>query len=167
VQLSQIIKNFEKKLRLYKDFGRRKPGTDVHDYLGYNFKITDMQSVIALGQLGDIKKRIDKKKKIFKRYYNNLKKNPKIKLFEILNNETPWSVDIYINNVKKIKHKLKKHNISTRLVYPPLNSQKIYRKFKNLPVSNFFCKRGLWLPSSLDLNNKKIDLICRYLNKYV
>ena len=105
-----------------------KPGTDVHDYLGYNFKITDMQSVIALGQLGDIK-RIDKKK-IFKRYYNNLKKNPKIKLFEILNNETPWSVDIYINNVKKIKHKLKKHNISTRLVYPPLNSQKFIENLK-------------------------------------
>ena len=63
-----------KKLRLYKNFGRRKSGEDIHDYIGYNFKITDMQSTIALSQLNSIKDRIKKKKSIFKRYKENLKK---------------------------------------------------------------------------------------------
>ena len=34
------------KLRLYKNFGRKKSGEDVHNYLGYNFKITDMKSIL-------------------------------------------------------------------------------------------------------------------------
>ena len=55
-----------KKLRLFKNFGRKKDGIDVHNYIGYNFKITDLQSVLASSQLQDIKKRILQKKKFFK-----------------------------------------------------------------------------------------------------
>lgn len=156
-----------KKLRLYKNFGRKKSGEDIHNYMGYNFKITDMQSVIALEQLKSIKNRIKKKRSIFKRYKKNLENNSKIKIFDFKKNETPWSVDIYFDGVKNIKKILKKHNIFTRYVYPPLNSQNIYKKFKNLPISNYYCKRGLWLPSSLDLKNIEIDRICNLLNRHI
>ena len=156
-----------KKLRLYKNFGRKFSGEDVHNHLGYNFKITDMQSILALGQLRIIKSLIEKKKRIFKRYERNLKDNPKIKLFKFKKNETPWSVDIYLDGVRKIKKILEKNKILTRYVYPPLNSQKIYKEFKNLPISNYFCKRGLWLPSSVDLRNKDIDRVCKILNQNI
>ena len=156
-----------RKLRLFKNFGRKKDGDDIHNYLGYNFKITDLQSLLALSQLADIKKRIKKKKQIFRRYFLNFKKNHKIKMFIMKKNETPWSVDIYIENVKKIKNILKKKNILTRYVYPPLNSQKIYKYIKGMPVSNNYCKKGLWLPSSLDIKMREIDNICKILNKYI
>ena len=81
--------------------------------------------------------------------------------------ETPWSVDIYLKGTKKIKKILKENNILTRYVYPPLNSQKIYKNFKGLAVSNKYCKNGLWLPSSLDIKTKDIDKICTILNKYI
>ena len=155
------------KLRLYKNFGRKKSGEDVHNYLGYNFKITDLQAMLGLEQLSDVKLRIKKKKAIFVRYKNNLKDNSKIKFFEINKNETPWSVDIYLKDVHKLKKILKKNKILTRYVYPPLNSQKIYKQFTNLPISNYFCKRGLWLPSSLDLKNNEIDKICKLINKII
>ena len=154
-------------LRLYKNFGRKKSGEDVHNYLGYNFKITDLQALLGLEQLNDIKLRISKKKAIYLRYKNNLQRNSKIKFFEISKNETPWSVDIYLKDVRKLKKILEKNKILTRYVYPPLNSQKIYKKFTNLPISNYFCKRGLWLPSSLDLKNYEIDKICKLINKNI
>ena len=159
--------NLAKKLRLYKNFGRKSSGADIHNYYGYNFKITDMQSVLGLGQLKIIKSLMEKKKKIFDRYKNKLKNNSKIKIFEMKKNETPWSMDIYFDSVKKIKKILEKNNIITRYVYPPLNSQKIYKEFKNLSVSEYFCKRGLWLPSSVDLTNSDIDRVCRILNKNI
>ena len=155
------------KLRLYKNFGRKKSGEDRHDYMGYNFKITDMQSMLALSQLKSVKSRIKKKKEIYAKYKSKLKNNLKIKFFEVKKNETPWSVDIYLKDVNKLKKKLEEKNIFTRYVYPPLNSQKIYKNFKNLPVSNFYCKRGLWLPSSLDITNSEIDKICKLINKYI
>lgn len=159
--------NLANKLRLYKNFGRKRSGEDVHNYVGYNFKITDMQSMLALEQLKTVNFRIKKKKEIFFRYKSRLKDNFKIKFFDIKKDETPWSVDIYLKDVKKLKKILEKKKILTRYVYPPLNTQKIYKQFKGLPVSNFFCKRGLWLPSSLDLKNKDIDNICKIINKHI
>ena len=159
--------NLANKLRLYKNFGRKRSGEDVHNYVGYNFKITDMQSMLALEQLKTVNFRIRKKKEIFFRYNSRLKDNFKIKFFDIKKDETPWSVDIYLKDVKKLKKILEKKKILTRYVYPPLNTQKIYKQFKGLPVSNFFCKRGLWLPSSLDLKNRDIDNICEIINKHI
>ena len=159
--------NLAKKLRFFKNFGRKKDGIDVHNYIGYNFKITDLQSVLAIPQIEDIKQRINTKKKIFFRYYKNLKNNKKIKIIKMNHNETPWSVDIYTKNIKKIIKILKKNNILTRPVYPPLNKQKIYKNFKGLPVSNNYCTKGLWLPSSLDIKPKEIDKICKLINNYI
>lgn len=156
--------NLSKKLRLFKNFGRSKEGNDIHDFLGYNFRITDMQSVIALEQLKTIKSRIKIKKKIFKFYQNKLKENKSIQIFDIKKNETPWSVDIYSDKIEIIRKKLLANNIYTRYVYPPLNTQKIYNNFKNLPVSNNYCIKGLWLPSSLDLKKKEIEKICKIIN---
>ncbi len=159
--------SFSKKLRLFKNFGRKKDGIDIHNYLGYNFKITDLQSILASSQLQNIKERIRIKKLIFKRYFNNLKKNKRIIMIPMNSEETPWSVDIYVKNTSKVKRILEKKRILTRYVYPPLNSQKIYKNFKGMPVSNNYCKNGLWLPSSLDIKIKEIDKICSILNKYI
>ena len=53
-------------------------GNDIHNTLEYNFKITDMQSILGIEQLRDINERIKKKKEIFKLYKKNLKSNKNI-----------------------------------------------------------------------------------------
>ena len=71
-----IITNNKKlatKLRYYKNFGRKNSGEDIHNFFGYNFKITDIQSLLALEQLKDISRRIKIKKRIYDRYKKNLK----------------------------------------------------------------------------------------------
>ena len=56
-------KLLSRKLRLYKNFGRKISGNDIHNTLGYNFKITDMQSILGIEQLRDINERIKRKRK--------------------------------------------------------------------------------------------------------
>ena len=158
-------KNLARKLRLYKDFGRIKSGNDIHNYLGYNYKITDLQSILASEQLKSIKMKMKKKKQIYNRYKKNLKANNLIRMIDFKKDETPWSVDIFSKKILLIKKYLKKRKIFTRDVYPPINSQKIYNYIKGLPVSNELCKKGLWLPSSLDLKNSEIDKICKLINQ--
>ena len=154
-----------KKLRKFKDFGRKKSGNDIHDTLGYNYKVTDMQSILAIGQLNNINERIKKKRMIYDTYYKELVDNKLFIIFPRKKNETPWSFDLYTKKTKIIKKLLMKNNIITRDVYPPLNSQKIYKHIKGLKVSNFFCKNGLWLPSSLNLKKNDIKKICKIINK--
>ena len=154
-----------KKIRKFKDFGRLRNGIDIHNSLGYNFKVTDMQALLGIGQLKELSKRIKKKKIIYDTYYKYLKGNNSLKVFKRNKDETPWSFDLYSKNKKKIKKYLKKHKILTRYVYPPLNSQKIYKHITNLKVSNDFCKKGIWLPSSLNLKISEIKKICNLINK--
>ena len=154
-----------KKIRKFKDFGRLRNGIDIHNFVGYNFKVTDMQAVLGSGQLKEISKRIKKKKIIYDTYYKFLKNNKSLKIFMRKKEETPWSFDLYSKNKNKIKKYLKKNKILTRDVYPPLNSQKIYKHIKNLKVSNNYCKKGIWLPSSLSLKISEIKNICNLINK--
>jgi len=120
---------------------------------------------LGFGQLQEIKKRIRIKRKVYDTYYNYLKNNNKIKIFKRNKNETPWSFDLYSNNKSKIKKLLNKNKIRTRDVYPPLNSQVIYKHIKGLKISNDYCKKGLWLPSSLNLKKEEIKKICILINK--
>mgnify|MGYP000350552159 CR=1 FL=1 len=93
----------------------------------------------------------------------NINKN--IILLDFKSNETPWSIDIYSKKISNIKKILKQNNVHTRDVYPPLNSQKIYKHIKGMPVSNFYCKMGIWLPTSLDLKKSEIIKICKLINQ--
>ena len=159
-------KQLEKKLNRFKNFGRDNSGNDTHNHIGYNFKITDMQSVLCIAQLANIKKKIIKKRKIFKTYEDNLKINKNIKFYKFLKSETPWFVDIYINNREHLASYLKKKGIDTRKVYPAISKQDIFKKKFKLKNCEQICKKGLWLPSSLNLKKKEIVIICKEINKF-
>jgi perosamine synthetase len=159
-------KQLEKKLNRFKNFGRDNSGNDIHNYIGYNFKVTDMQSVLCNAQLANIKKKIKKKRKIFEIYKNNLKINNNIKFYKFFKSETPWFVDIYLNNRDNLASYLKKKGIDTRKVYPAINKQKIFKKKIKLKNCEQICKKGLWLPSSLNLKKKEIIKICKEINNY-
>ena len=150
-----------KKLKNLKNFGRLSDGNDNYQSIGYNFKFTDLQAALGISQIQNIKKRIIKKRKIFNYYNKFLSKVENIQIFSFKNTETPWFVDIYLDNPKKLKNYLLKYKINTRLVYPALNNLKIYSDNRKLKNSSYFCSRGLWLPSSLNLSNEDIRFICK------
>ena len=159
-------KQLEKKLNRFKNFGRDNSGNDIHNYIGYNFKITDMQSALCNAQLTNIKKKITKKRKIFETYKNNLKINRNVKFYKFFKSETPWFVDIYVNNREHLVSYLKKKGIDTRKVYPAISKQKIFKKKFKLKNCEQICKKGLWLPSSLNLKKKEIVKICKEINNF-
>ena len=156
-------KQLSKKLRLIKNFGRTSDGNDKYESVGFNFKFTDLQSVLGISQLKNIKKKILKKKNIYKKYYSKLKQleNKKIEFFNFKNYETPWFVDIYVSKPQLLQKYLLKNGIKTRLVYPSLNKLKIFNQKGDFKISNYYCSRGLWLPSSLNLTNDQINFISK------
>ena len=146
------------KIEKLKDWGREKSGTDRHDWLGYNFKFTDLQAVIGIEQMKKLPWRVKRKKEIYRLYHELLSH-----LYEFIPNHleaTPWFVDIYLDDPQGLQDHLKENGIGSRLVYPPLNEQKVYADGKEYPVSKKYCHRGLWLPSSVSLTNEQITGIC-------
>lgn len=162
--------NLYKKIRKIKDFGRAQGGIDIHDEWGWNFKFTDIQAVIGLEQMKKLPWRINRKKEIFRQFYNGLSGIKEIKFINTnLDDTTPWFVDIFIKSPEKLALFLKEKSIGTRLHYPAINTQKIYKEKctgKDFPVSEYFGARGLWLPSSSKLSNGDIDYIVEVIKSY-
>lgn len=169
-QGGMIVTNSKKiyeKLKLIKNFGRPQAGNDYYISEGYNFKFTDIQAVLGISQLEDIKTRVKKKKYIFNYYHKYLKKIKKINFLEFKKNETPWFIDIYVDDKNNLKNHLKKKNVLTRDIYPPLNKLKfLSNKREKLPISKYYSDRGLWLPSSLSLSKKNLDYIINCIKEF-
>lgn len=50
------------RLRRLKDFGRSGGGNDIHDWVGYNFKFTDLQACVGIEQMKKLRWRIARKR---------------------------------------------------------------------------------------------------------
>lgn len=153
-------KELREKLIKLKNFGRSEGGMDFHDTVGFNFKFTDFQAVIGIEQMKKLKDRVSRKKEMFD-LYKELLEDSSIEFIETdLNLTAPWFIDIYTDKKKEIMEKLRKKNIGTRAIYPPVSSQKIVLTNQRFPVSDEYSRKGLWLPSSVNLTNEHIQYIC-------
>ena len=157
----------EHKLRELKDFGRARGGLDIHDTIGYNFKFTDIQAVIGIEQMKKLPWRINRKKEIYKLYQSLLKDITHVRFFEQdLANTTPWFIDILADDRDGLQNYLKNKGIGSRVMYPPINKQKAYSIPGEYPVSNLVGQKGLWLPSSSQLDDQEIERVCDTIKKY-
>jgi perosamine synthetase len=155
------------KIRKLKDFGRSSGGNDIHNSIGFNFKFTELQSCIGLVQLKKLQTRVKIKKRIWKKYYKNLKKIDDIKLINHdLRFTAPWFIDAICKKRNKLKKFLLDNNIGSRNMYPPLNRQKAYKLKGSFPVSEKVGRNGLWLPSSSQLTDFEIDYICSKIKEF-
>ena len=144
-----------------KDFGRSGGGNDTHDFFGINSKFTELQACVGIEQMKKLPGRVQRKKEIYLRYANNLKKIDQVKIFDNDSKFTaPWFIDSIVEEREKLMAWLNDNNIGTRVMYPPLNKQKIYFSEENFENSNLVGKKGLWLPSSVQISDDQIDYIC-------
>ena len=155
------------KLRRLKDFGRSGGGNDIHDSIGYNFKFTDLQAVIGIEQMKKLQWRVDRKKEILNQYQMNLNNTKQVKFFDQdLEYTTPWFIDSLVEDRNSLMEFLKDKNIGTRMMYSPINKQKVYKCTGEHPISNIIGENGLWMPSSSQLTNDEVQYVCECVNSY-
>jgi perosamine synthetase len=161
---------FRDKVYAFKNHGRLKKGTFVHDKIGYNFAFTEMQAAIGVAQMGKLNRIIHSKNKIFENYRNAF---PSIKFLERTKNTSnfvPWFTTIFVENPRELQDYLFKNGVSTRLLFPPLDSQPCFR---DLELSNEFFPNsysaythGISLPSSVTLTERQQSKITRLVNQF-
>ena len=159
--------NLADKLRRLKDFGRAAGGTDVHDSIGYNFKFTELQACVGLAQMRKLPDRVERKKMIWCRYAQNLNGTSGLTLFKHnLNICVPWFIDCKVSRREELTSHLINAGIGTRPMYPPINSQMAYQSPGSYPISTDIGKKGLWLPSLIQITDKQIGQICNEIRSF-
>ena len=79
---------------------------------------------------------------------------------------SPWFIDCLVENRGELMNFLKNEGVGTRVMYPPINKQKIYYEDKNMKVSDLIGQKGLWLPSASQLTNDEIKKVCKAIKNF-
>ena len=142
----------------------------IHNEVGYNFRLTNLQAALGIAQLESLKKYINKKKIIHQIYKKQINKINCLKISDTPNfaNCNHWLNILEIQ--KKISKKrlfkiikyLKKNKIETRPVWHPNHLQKQFKNCQGYKLKNInqIYKNRLCLPSSPQLTRKQQSFIC-------
>ncbi len=155
-----------KKINKIKDYGRSESGRYIHDFIGTNLRITDIQSTIGIQQLKKIENHINHRNKIASTYDLQIKKlNHQIKKEYC----TLHSYMLYFSITKnkemrdRILKKLIKNKIDARTSWTPIHKQPY-----NLVTKSFDCKNAENIfDNSLTLpiyNNMPIEFAEKIIN---
>jgi len=150
----------------------------VHDKLGWNYRMTNLQAALGLAQLEQLESFVDKKRTIGKTYTKLLKG---IKEIQLPLEKTDYAENIYWVygivlkddipfDAKEAMQKLGKQGIGTRPFFWPMHLQPVLLnkglfKGEQYPVAERISRRGFYIPSGLALNNSEIEKITKVLKK--
>jgi len=175
-------KKYYEKLILLRSHGILRKKNRKHDWeyeinnFGLNYRLSEIQAALALSQLNKLKKFIDFRKKISKKYDLYFKENINIDVPQNSNLERNNSAcHLYIIRLKNIRtrnflfKKLKSYGIASQVHYIPVYKFNVIKKkiknLKELKNTEKHFKTCLSIPCFYKLNDNKVRSIAKIINQ--
>jgi perosamine synthetase len=143
-----------------------------HTELGHNYRMTNVQAAIGLGQLGEIERHLAHKTWMGKAYTEQLKDLPQLQLPV----EEPWAKNVYWMygvvlteeagmDAVEFAQRLKVEGIETRPFFLGMHEQPVFHQRglfldEHYPVAERLARQGLYLPSGLTLSEDQLERVC-------
>jgi perosamine synthetase len=142
----------------------------VHEELGWNLRMSNLQAAVGVAQLEELDNFILRKKQMGNKYNELLSNVPGIQLpckstAYAENNYWVYGIVLEDNvpfDAKEAMNQLQKHNIGTRPFFWPMHEQPVFRKMGLFnedchPVASRIARRGFYIPSGLALTDSQIE----------
>lgn len=160
------------KARKDQDHGRR-PGTFWIESLGHKYKMNNLTAAFGIGQLERVENQIERKRRIFDWYRENLSDLNCLSFQQPRPGSTSihWMTSILVGQNSPVSREvlvahLNKEGIDTRPVFPSISEYPIWGYKPEAPkVSQYIAKNGINLPSGVLLNRATIDRICNTIRQ--
>lgn len=171
--------NFAYEARKYKDLYHSDKKRFIHQKIGYNYRMTNLQAAIGCGEIDSIDKYIDKKIKMANQYASQLQNIPGVILPQTKTNvkNVYWMyairVDKKITKIDRdtLRQKLKEKDIDTRDFFYPPTEQPFLKPYlspkDNFPISVKISQEGLYLPSGLAISEDQISQVCETIKSII
>ena len=148
-----------------------------HVIRGYNFRMTNMQAAVGLGQLENIDWHIGQRRRVAETYKKMFaeKLDGYVTIQKVENPESHvyWMNSIILTDkVKKTRDEvmaeMEAANIEMRPLFYPMHVMPVYRDTElKLPVAEHLSERGINIPSHSKLDEEKIGYIVDSLAKII
>jgi perosamine synthetase len=150
----------------------------VHEEIGWNYRMTNLQAALGVAQLEQIDKFILRKREIGKKYNEYLLGIPHLELpLDKIDSSDNiyWVYGIIVKetspfSVNEICEKLGQVKIGTRPFFYPMHLQPVFRNKgwyvnEQYPVAERLAERGFYLPSGLGLTDEEIFIVSQKLKE--
>ena len=161
------------KCRILRDHGMSPTRRYWHPVLGYNYRMTNLQAAVGVGQIEKIDAIIAAKRRIAADYQTLLAGIPGLTLpVEPAGSRSVFWLNslcvdpmLFGTDRDTVMAELKKYGIETRPVFPVVNQQPYYAAgpHVHMPVAEQLSARGLSLPSDASLSLKEIQHVAKCL----
>lgn len=148
----------------------------VHEDLGWNLRMTNLQAAVGLAQLERLDEFVVRKRKMGQRYTELLANVPSL---ELPIPRTDYAENIYWVygvvlkddvpfDAAEAMRRLRDYKIGTRPFFWPMHEQPVFHKMElfkgeSHPVAERIARRGFYLPSGLALTNEQIERVAEAL----
>jgi perosamine synthetase len=146
----------------------------VHEELGWNFRMSNIQAAVGVAQLERLDQFIDRKRQIGRQYDELLGGTRELQLpvqatsyakniywvyGVVLNDVTPF-------NAQSAMEQLTQQGVGTRPFFWPMHEQPVFRRmglFKNArcPIAERIARRGFYLPTGLAITESQQKRVAR------
>ena len=149
----------------------------VHERLGWNYRMTNMQAALGLAQSEQLSQFVERKRIMGSKYTNLLSGQSGIQLPLAKTDYADniyWVFGIVLDkslgmNAEKAMKRLAASGVGTRPFFYPLHLQPVLKNKgilvdQTFPVSENLAEQGLYLPSGLNLSESQIERVCECLS---
>lgn len=155
--------------RSLRNLAFRPPRRFVHEELGWNFRMTNMQAAVGLAQLERLDEFVARKRRIFARYTELLTPIRALQLpvaaTEYATNIN-WVYGVVIDesvpfDAEEAMRRLGELGVGTRPFFWPMHEQPVFQRMglfvgESHPAAERIARRGFYLPSGLSLLDEQI-----------
>ncbi len=144
----------------------------VHEELGRNFRMANLQAALGVAQMERIEQSLAKKRWIGQAYTERLRGAPGLRLPL----ERPWAKHVYWVygvvldetvpfDAAEFARRLAERGVQTRPFFWPMHEQPVFEQMglfrgERYPVAEWLARRGLYLPSGMALTESQIEQVC-------
>jgi len=147
-----------------------------HKFIGFNYRMTNMQAAIGLAQTEQLEKFVQMRRANAAYYSSLLAAVPGITTPP----EADWAMNVYWMygilvdekaygmNRDQLRRALAERGIETRTFFIPMHCQPVYfdqYRGKRFPVAEDLCRRGFYLPSASSLTRAEIERVVRTIRE--
>ena len=164
------------KAAVLKDHGMSKTKRYWHDFVGYNYRMTNLQAALGVAQMERIEQFVQKKRAIADIYTKQFQQieGLSLPLDSKSHYNTFWLYTIIINNeavrIDTLMEDLLAEGVETRPIFYPLNIMPLYQPYcknQTFPNSKLIEGKGISLPSSTNLSLKEAKFVAEKISKHL
>lgn len=141
-----------------------------HEYLGFNYRMTNLQAAVGLAQTERLAQIVTARRRLRALYDERLRGIPGLALpgEDAGARSVFWMYAIRVGAAfgtsrDELRRQLAARGIETRTFFVPIHVQPVHfdrYRGRRFPVAEALCRSGLYLPTSESLGERDVDWIC-------